>query len=95
LFTSSVFEGIGEDYLASRKIPDRLFIKLASEGIIPRYPTNTIHTSIFLARLKTLHYGRIFLGKVFEGIKEYWMNTKSPHIPTCFRGENSREVNKA
>jgi hypothetical protein len=47
-----------------------------------------------LARLKTLHYGRVFLGKVFEGIGEYWVNTKSQHILTFFGGENTGEVNK-
>jgi hypothetical protein len=36
-----------------------------------------------------------FLGRVFEGISEYWVNTKSPHIPTFFRGGNTGELNKA
>jgi hypothetical protein len=26
-------------------------------------PTNPLHSSVFLARLKTLYYGRVFLGK--------------------------------
>jgi hypothetical protein len=63
LLTSSVFEGIEEDYPAFRKISDRLFIKLVSEEIILRYSTNSLYTSVFLARLKTLHYGRIFFEK--------------------------------
>jgi hypothetical protein len=28
-----------------------------------------------------------FWGRVFEGIWEYWVNTKSPPIPTFFRME--------
>jgi hypothetical protein len=42
LFTSSVFEGIGGDYLTSRKIPDRLFIMLGLEGIISGYPHKSL-----------------------------------------------------
>jgi hypothetical protein len=36
-----------------------------------------------------------FLGRVFEGIGEYCLNTKSPPIPTSLGDENTREVNKA
>jgi hypothetical protein len=36
-----------------------------------------------------------FWGRVFEGISEYWVNTKSPHIPTFLGGGNTGEVNKA
>jgi hypothetical protein len=35
-----------------------------------------------------------FLGRVSEGIGEYWVNTKFPHIPTFFRDKNTGEVNK-
>jgi hypothetical protein len=34
-----------------------------------------------------------FLESVFEGIREYWVNTKSLHIPS-FRDKNTEEVNK-
>jgi hypothetical protein len=34
-----------------------------------------------------------FWGRVFEGILEYWVNTKSLHIPTSFGDENTGEVN--
>jgi hypothetical protein len=36
-----------------------------------------------------------FWGRVFEGIWEYWVNTKSPHIPIFFGDGNTGEVNKA
>jgi hypothetical protein len=36
----------------------------------------------FLARLKTLHYGRVFWDNVFKEIGEYWKNIKSTSIPT-------------
>jgi hypothetical protein len=36
-----------------------------------------------------------FWGRVFEGIWEYWVITKSPHIPTSLGGESTGEVNKA
>jgi hypothetical protein len=36
-----------------------------------------------------------FWGRVFEGIWEYWVNTKSIHISTSFEDENTGEVNKA
>jgi hypothetical protein len=35
-----------------------------------------------------------FLGRVFEGIGEYWVNTKSAHITTSFGGKNTEKVNK-
>jgi hypothetical protein len=38
LFTSRVFEGMGEDYFLSRNLPDRLFTSPGFKGIIPRYP---------------------------------------------------------
>jgi hypothetical protein len=40
-----------------------LFTSPGFEKIIPRYPTNPLHPSVFLARLKTLHHDRVFLGK--------------------------------
>jgi hypothetical protein len=95
LFTSSVFEGIGGDYFISRKIPDGLFTRLVLEGIIPGYPTNPLHTSVFLARLKNLHHGRVFLERVFVGIGEFWMNTKSLLFPIFIEEKNTGEINKA
>jgi hypothetical protein len=47
-----------------------------------------------LVRLKTLYYGRVFLGRVFERIREYEVITKSPHISTSFEGKNTEEINK-
>jgi hypothetical protein len=72
--------GIGGDYFVSRNFSDRLFTNLGFEEIISRYPTNPLHSSVFLARLKNL---------------EYWVNTKFPHISTFFGGGNTGEVNKA
>jgi hypothetical protein len=36
-----------------------------------------------------------FWGRVFEGIWEYWVNTKSPYIPIFSGDGNTGEVNKA
>jgi hypothetical protein len=36
-----------------------------------------------------------FRGRVFVGIGEYWVNTKSTLIPTSIGEENTGEVNKA
>jgi hypothetical protein len=35
-----------------------------------------------------------FLERIFKGIEEYSVNTKSPPIPTSLGGKNTREVNK-
>jgi hypothetical protein len=35
-----------------------------------------------------------FLGRVFEGFEECWVNTKSLHIPISFEDKNIGEVNK-
>jgi hypothetical protein len=71
LLTSRVFRGIGGDYFVSQNIFDRLFTRLDLEGIIPGYPHKSLHTSVFLARLKTLCHSRVFLGRIFEEIEEY------------------------
>jgi hypothetical protein len=63
LFTSRVFKGMGGDYFVSRNFPDRLFTSPGFEGIIRDIPINPLHSSVFLARLKTLHHGRVFFGK--------------------------------
>jgi hypothetical protein len=34
------------------------------------------------------------LGRVFERIGEYEVNTKSSHISTSFGGKNTEEINK-
>jgi hypothetical protein len=66
------------DYSVYQKKLDRLFTWSDLEEIIP---TNLLHNSVFLARLKTLYHDKIFLKRVFEGIEKYWMTTKSPLIP--------------
>jgi hypothetical protein len=60
LFTFRVFEGMRGDYFESRNFSSRLFTSLGFEGIIPRYPHKSPPPSVFLARLKTLHHGRVF-----------------------------------
>jgi hypothetical protein len=67
LFTSSVFKGMRGDYFVSQKIFDRLFTRPGLERIIQDIPTNSLYTSVFLARLKTLYHGRVFLGKSICG----------------------------
>jgi hypothetical protein len=63
LFTFKVFEGI---------ISYPEFTRPGFEGIIRDIPINPLHTSLFLARLKTLHHGRVFFRKgylrVWKGI---------------------------
>jgi hypothetical protein len=63
LFTSRVFKRIGGDYSVSQNFPDRLFTRPGLKGTILDILTNLLHTSIFLARLKTLHDDRAFLEK--------------------------------
>jgi hypothetical protein len=36
-----------------------------------------------------------FWGRVFIGIREFWVNTKSPFFPISIGKENTEEVNKA
>jgi hypothetical protein len=53
---------MGGDNFESQNFPDRLFTSLGFVEIIPGY----LHKSpplVFLARLKTLHHGRVFLEK--------------------------------
>jgi hypothetical protein len=69
LFTSRVFEGMREDYFVSRNFPDRLFTSPGFEGIIPRYPSNPLPSSVFLTRLKTFHHGRVFFEE--EYLREF------------------------
>jgi hypothetical protein len=54
---------MGEDYFVSWNFPDRLFTSSGFEGIIMGYPHKSPPPSVFLARLKTLHHGRVFLEK--------------------------------
>jgi hypothetical protein len=67
--------------------------RLGLEWIISGYPQ--ILSILFLARLKTLYYHRVFFGKAFVGIEEYWVNTKFLLIPISIGKENTGEVNKA
>jgi hypothetical protein len=60
----SVFKMIGRDYSVFLNFPDRLATSLGWKGIIPRYLKDSLGTSIFLARFKTLHHihhSRVFL----------------------------------
>jgi hypothetical protein len=38
---------------------------------------------------------KYFLERIFEGIEEYWVNTKFSLIFTSFKSENTRQINKA
>jgi hypothetical protein len=59
-----IFERMGENYFVSWNLSDRLFISPGFEGIIPGYPTNPLYSSVFLARLKSLHHNRVFFRKI-------------------------------
>jgi hypothetical protein len=60
-FTStSVFEMIERDFFSNpRKFP--IACLLCSDGIISAYPTNTLHTSVFLPRLRTISTMLVYL----------------------------------
>jgi hypothetical protein len=48
-----------------------------------------------LARLKTLHHGRVFFEKSIGGNLRVLDKHQIPHIPTYFGDKNTGEVNKA
>jgi hypothetical protein len=62
LFTFRVFERMAGDYFIFQNFLDRLFTSPDFEGIIPDIYTNPLHSSVFLARLKTIHHDRVFFG---------------------------------
>jgi hypothetical protein len=63
LFTSKVFEGFGGDYSISQNFSDSLFTRTGLVGIIPGYRHKSPPHCVFLDRLETLRYDKVFLGK--------------------------------
>jgi hypothetical protein len=67
-----------------KEILHRLFTRPGIERTIPIYPTNSLHTSVFLIRLKTLYHDRVFLEKIiqedFKVLNEYQNSHIFPHL---------------